>query len=184
MDRRQALKLTSGLVMGTVIGAELFLAGCSSNTKATGMFSESDILFLDEVGETILPETADSPGAKAAKIGRFMETIVTDCYNEREQSLFKEGIQKLESFAQRRYSQDFMELSGAERHTLLVEVDKQASEITDNENPHYFTMIKQLTIWGYFTSRPGVTQALRYNPVPGEFKGCVPYVAGEKAWIQ
>jgi hypothetical protein len=50
------------------------------------------------------------------------------------------------------------------------------------ENPHFFTMIKQLTIWGYFSSEPGITKALRYNPIPGRYEGCVPYQDGEKAW--
>jgi hypothetical protein len=32
---------------------------------------------------------------------------------------------------------------------------------------HYFTMMKQLTILGYFTSKEGRTGATRYEPVPG-----------------
>jgi hypothetical protein len=43
-------------------------------------------------------------------------------------------------------------------------------------------MMKQLTIWGYFTSEPGVVKALRYNPIPEEFIGCIPYINGDKAW--
>lgn len=42
-------------------------------------------------------------------------------------------------------------------------------------------MMKELTIWGYFTSEPGTTKALRYNPIPGRFDGCIPYT-GENAW--
>jgi len=47
---------------------------------------------------------------------------------------------------------------------------------------HYFTMMKQLTLLGYFTSKPGATEALRYVPVPGRYEGCIPYTKGEKAW--
>ena len=43
-------------------------------------------------------------------------------------------------------------------------------------------MIKQMTVWGYFSSEVGATQALRYVPVPGRFEGCIPYNEGEKAW--
>jgi hypothetical protein len=42
--------------------------------------------------------------------------------------------------------------------------------------------MKQLTLLGYFTSEPGATKALRYNPVPGKFEGCIPYKKGDKAW--
>jgi hypothetical protein len=43
-------------------------------------------------------------------------------------------------------------------------------------------MMKQLTVWGYFTSEAGATKALRYVPVPGRYEGCIPYTKGEKAW--
>jgi hypothetical protein len=47
---------------------------------------------------------------------------------------------------------------------------------------HYFTMMKQLTLWGFFTSEPGATKALRYVAVPGKYEGCIPYKKGDKAW--
>ncbi|MGH2553929.1 MAG: gluconate 2-dehydrogenase subunit 3 family protein [Chitinophagaceae bacterium] len=47
---------------------------------------------------------------------------------------------------------------------------------------HYFTMMKHLTLWGYFTSETGCREALRYNPVPGRYEGCVPYNKGDRAW--
>jgi hypothetical protein len=43
-------------------------------------------------------------------------------------------------------------------------------------------MVKQLTIWGYFTSEPGATKALRYVAVPGKYDGNFPYKKGDKAW--
>jgi hypothetical protein len=43
-------------------------------------------------------------------------------------------------------------------------------------------MLKQLTIWGYFTSEPGATKALRYIETPGHYDGDVPYKKGDKAW--
>ncbi|HWJ29855.1 MAG TPA: gluconate 2-dehydrogenase subunit 3 family protein, partial [Flavisolibacter sp.] len=47
---------------------------------------------------------------------------------------------------------------------------------------HYFRMMKELTLLGYFTSKIGCTQARRYVAVPGKFEGCVPYKKGDKAW--
>lgn len=47
---------------------------------------------------------------------------------------------------------------------------------------HYFSMIKELTLLGFFTSEPGATQALRYLPVPGKYDPCLPYKKGDKAW--
>jgi len=51
------------------------------------------------------------------------------------------------------------------------------------ENPdYYYIMMKQLTLLGYFTSKEGATQALRYSPVPGKYDGSFPYKKGDKAW--
>ena len=47
---------------------------------------------------------------------------------------------------------------------------------------HYYTMIKQLTLWGYFSSEIGSKQALRWVPIPGKYDGNLPYKKGDKAW--
>jgi hypothetical protein len=43
-------------------------------------------------------------------------------------------------------------------------------------------MMKQLTLFGFFTSKEGATQALRYIAVPGHYDGAYPYKKGDKAW--
>jgi len=51
-----------------------------------------------------------------------------------------------------------------------------------NPPTHYFRMMKQLALLGYFTSEIGATQALRYVESPGRYDPCVPYTPGEKEW--
>lgn len=189
MNRRDAIARVGLILGGTVIGSEVFLSGCAkkSEVAATGTtFTPETISFLDEVGETILPTTAASPGAKESKIGEFMKTIVSDCYEENDQKVFMEGIGKLNEAAEKKFSKGFIDLSATERHDLLVEVDKEAKDYASAkkaEDPaHYFTMVKQLTLWGYFTSEVGSTKALRFLPVPGKYDGCYPYKKGDRAW--
>jgi len=188
MNRREALSSVALLLGGTIIGAEAFLSGCKSDKKigAAGLnFSQDDIAFLDEVGETIIPATT-TPGAKEAKIGEFMKTIVTDCYEEKDQKIFTEGMTKLEEASKKKNGKSFLESSPQERHDLLVELDKEQKDYTGKKKPedpaHYFRMMKELTLWGYFTSEVGATKALRYVAVPGRYEGCVPYKKGDKAW--
>jgi hypothetical protein len=166
----------------TLIGADFFLSGCTRKVKNNALFSDAEISFLDEVGETILPETNSSPGAKAVKIGVFMMTIVTDCYNQKEQTICKEGIDSIEQMALTNYAKGFLELDSNQKQDLLVLLDNEAKVISEEKPTHFFTMMKQLTIWGFFTSEQGATKALRYLPIPGSFKGCIPYNKGDKAW--
>jgi hypothetical protein len=184
MNRREALSRVAIIMGGTVLGAEAFLSGCKTNTKGITL-SQDDITFLDEVAETIIPTTT-SPGAKAAKVGEFMKVMVNDCYEEKDQAIFVDGIKKLDEASKKLNSKNFMESTPAERKTLLESLDKEAKEYQKTAKPedpkHYFTMIKQLTLSGYFTSEVGATKALRYVAVPGKFVGSYPYKKGDKAW--
>jgi len=186
MDRRKALASIALLVGGTLVGSEAFLTGCKTTGKKEGLFATDDIALLDEVGDTILPTTASSPGAKAAKIGEFMKVIVTDCYDEGDQKAFTDGIEKLNDASKKKFDKSFIELAANQKHDLLVSLDKEAKDYDKNKKEkdakHYFSLMKQLTLWGYFTSEAGATHALRYLPVPGKYDGDVPYKKGDKAW--
>lgn len=50
------------------------------------------------------------------------------------------------------------------------------------EPAHFFRMMKELTLLGYFTSEIGCTQAMRYVETPGRFDPCIVYTPGEPAW--
>jgi Gluconate 2-dehydrogenase subunit 3 len=53
---------------------------------------------------------------------------------------------------------------------------------TDKQPAHYFRMMKELALLGYFTSEFGCTKAMRYIESPGRLDPCVPYTPGEPAW--
>ena len=210
MNRRELLKQIALLTGGVVIGGEVFLSGCKSPGKEVG-FTETNIALLDEVGETILPATS-TPGAKAARIGQFMKTIVNDCYTENQQAVFTNGMQQLGDECKKATGKTFLECSAQERHNFLLTLEKEAKEYNDKieaedkpkrekvkeENKkldwknhkefegtpsHYYTMMKQLTLWGYFTSKEGMTKALDYQPVPGKYVGCIDYKQGDKKQV-
>lgn len=189
MNRREALSSVALLLGGTILGAEMFLSGCTNadkNIGASGLqFSPDDISFLDEVGETIIPATS-TPGAKETKIGEFMKTIVNDCYEEKDQKIFLDGMKKLDDASRKMNNKSFLESTPEQRHNLLVALDKEQKDYMATKKPedppHYFRMMKELTLWGYFTSEEGATKALRYIAVPGRYDGCIPYKKGDKAW--
>lgn len=57
-----------------------------------------------------------------------------------------------------------------------------ATAITEDPPSHYFRMMKELAMLGYFTSEIGMTQALRYVETPGRYDPSVAYHPGDKAW--
>ena len=127
MNRRELLKMVAAATGGVVIGGEFFLAGCKNPEAGVGesaTFTESDIAFLDEVAETILPKT-NTPGAKDAKVGAYMAVFVADCYEEKHQKAFREGMKKLNDACEKMHSHGFMKASPEHRKELLVSLDKE-----------------------------------------------------------
>jgi hypothetical protein len=57
-----------------------------------------------------------------------------------------------------------------------------AAAVTADTPAHYFRMMKELALLGYFTSEIGYTKAMRYVESPGRFDPCAPYTKGEPAW--
>jgi hypothetical protein len=188
MNRREAISRVSMLVGGTIIGADIFLeTGCRSKPQdVTSLFNQQQIDLLNEISETILPETKASPGAKAANVGEFMAIIVNDCYELADQTIFLNGMDLLERACKKKFRKGFMKCDPGEKEALLILLDAEQKVYMakkDDEAPtHYFRMIKELTLLGFFTSEIGATQALRYVAIPGKYIGIVPYKKGDRAW--
>lgn len=206
MDRRELIKMIAVLTGSAMVGGELLLSGCKTGAKADAGFTASNIAFLDEVGETIIPAT-NTPGAKAAKIGELMKVMVTDCYPQADQDAFMKGISSLDEACKKMHSKSFMDATPQQRHDLLVSLEKEAKEFNSKQEEidkprreelkkqdkeydfvpsprHYYTMMKQLTLMGFFSSKTGMTETLRHVPVPGRYDGALPYVKGDKAWAE
>jgi hypothetical protein len=187
IDRREAIRRVTALLGGIAFvgGTGLLEASERLQPRArvarqgVGQFTQQDVALLDEIAETILPETK-TPGAKAAQVGAFMALMVADTYTERNQQVFRDGMQQLNGAS-------FMASTPAQRLTLLEQLDREQKTYMDARRgndtpPHFFRMMKELTLLGYFTSEIGCTQAQRYIEAPGAFEPCVPYTPGERAW--
>jgi hypothetical protein len=195
MERRELLKQIAILTGGLVIGGEVFLSGCKASATADAGFSAASLSLLDEVAETIIPATA-TPGAKAAKVAEFMKIFVTDCYTTEEQTAFTKGIVQLDEACKKMHQKAFMDCDATQRKSCLVSLEKEAkmfNEKVDKQNEgkkenkaplHYYTMMKQLTLFGFFTSKTGGTETLRHVAVPGKYDGAYPYKKGDRAWLE
>lgn len=188
MNRREALSSVALLLGGTVIGGQLFsLAGCKSTPEMVNdLFNSDDVSLMDEIAETIIPETK-TPGAKAAKTGAFMALMVKDCYTPEHQQIFTAGLKSINESAQTQYKSSFMDLNAEQRKTMLTALDaeqkKYSEDEANKEKPHYFKMMKQLTLLGFFTSEIGGTEVLKYVEVPGRYDACIPYKKGDVAYL-
>ncbi len=193
ITRRDAIVRVSAMLGGVaLVGQNAMLAGCATQpagdlqaAPSSSRFRQSEIELLDEVAETILPETS-TPGAKAAGVGPFIALMVTDTYDDKDQQVFRDGLRSLQTQSLQMYGAHFLVITAAQRLMLVERLDaeQQLYMQTQEEGApaHYFRMLKELTLLGYFTSEIGYKQALRYAETPARYEPCVPYTPGEKAW--
>lgn len=155
-----------------------------------------------ELADTIIPTTT-TPGAKAAKVNEIIDVILKDCYKEADQKRFLDGLTQTNKLSQDAYGKAFAQLDSAQRIEIVKKLEAEAKQQkeqmasaqnasgqADLQTPKakservspFFTMLKDLTLTGYFTSEIGCTQALEYVAVPGRYEGCVPLKPGQKAW--
>lgn len=182
--RREAILKASAVLGGTaLIGQAAMLAGCERRQSAApvaatepgdGLFSTADLELLSEIAETILPET-DTPGAKAAGVGPFIALTVTDCYSPAEQEAFREGLVTLDRECREAYGNSFIDLSPEQRLAIAERLDREqfdAARDRADEPAHYFRMLKELTVLGFFTSEIAYAGVLEYAETPGRYEPC------------
>jgi hypothetical protein len=182
MNRRDALKSVVLLMGGTVIGSTALLTGCAPDSQLKELsFSAEDLAFLDEIGETIIP-TTDTPGAKATKIGEFMQMMVKECYDADQQTTFISGLTTIRTDFKAEKSVEFMEATPEDRLAFLNALHQKYVASGEEKKPEIIHMLRDLTVLGYYSSEIGATQALRFVETPGRFDPCIDYKKGDKAW--
>lgn len=181
MNRREALKNTTALLGGVLVGSSGVLIACERGRRAPTprVLSPDDQALIEDIADTLLPTTAASPGAKEAGVGAAINLILTDCHTPDAQQRVVEGLRQFRATCGERCGRGFATLPRREREQLLRAIDAEALK---NPEAHYFTLVRELAHGAYFSSRIGVTEALRYVPAPGRFDGCVPLTRGQPAW--
>ena len=185
ITRKEAIKRAALLMGGVFVGARAILGAENSPQKNTVHFSDDQIALLDEITDIIIP-AGDTPGAKSVGSGAFIVMMVKDCYTQTEAEVFTSGLNAFSKVCLKLKGKDFLACSLAERIDLVKYVDQEAkhqkAHAKLNATPHYFSMIKELTILSYYTSEIGASHELRYIEVPGSFNGSYPYKKGDRAW--
>jgi gluconate 2-dehydrogenase gamma chain len=188
MNRRELIQRVA-LLMGGAISAPAVLGvlnGCSPKPSASWhpqFLSTAEGAIVEEVAELILPRT-DTPGARDVGVPAFIDVILKDAYPAEDQARFVSGAKDFDAEAQRAHGKPFLELPQAQRLAFLQKVHDAAAVAervqADNEVPPsqrkrpFVLMMKELTMLGFFVSKPGATQVLQYVAVPGGYQACIP----------
>jgi len=125
------------------------------------------------IADAIIP-TTDTPGARAAGVGPFMDFMVEQTFDAEELNRFLAGLDEVDSRSLRTVGTSFLEATETQRIDVLTGMEAEALTSAEGGSPpHFFDTIKSLTLFGYYTSEIGMTEELGWRMIPGSYDGCV-----------
>ena len=196
MNRRELLKNTA-LFLGysAVTGAfsNAFIA-CATTSKTTApkarFLSTAQYDLLSAVADTILPKTK-TPSASEVGVPQHLDAVVRDLMDTKDQAKFVKNLVELDAKCQTKNGKSFVASIASEREAFLTMLDKEPNEfaatmwgITLANNPPvhtFFNDLKGMVVSSYFTRQAVAEKILAYEPIPGDYIGCIPY-NGENVW--
>src|SRR5437773_10763855 len=166
------------MLLGGAISAPTLAGALSRSTRpawATSAqweprtLSPAQLELVATVAEHIIPQT-DTPGARAAGVHRFVDTLLTDHYAATERDRFLAGLADVDARAQSAHGQPFPRCSPEQRIVLLKEMDARAYASGRGDDGWFFRRLKELTVVGYYTSEIGAMRELHMSPF-GAYRG-------------
>lgn len=201
MNRREFLQCAAILISGasaSQLGFSLsteqqaYLANAPNyNSAPVDYFTPTQRGIVAAMSEVIIPRT-DTPGAIDARVPAFIELMVANWLNDQERAIFGAGLLEIESRIPRDYGAPFDQLDAREQLQIMEDLESAAADSPwyafGNSQREYISdapficQLKELTIWGFFTSQEGASQVLRFDPMPMYFDGDVPLAPDESSW--
>ncbi|AXT54417.1 gluconate 2-dehydrogenase subunit 3 family protein [Aquimarina sp. AD1] len=210
MNRREALK-NIGLSAGYIAATPTILSLLQSCQKEYVLDWTPELLSIDEgkaleqIVDLILPET-DIPGAKSLHVPMFIDKFINQGVEEAEETqMFKYGagvildelgvneeknvddvtieeydalLAKYLKISKEKRKEYWEEMAMIKTPEDLEKVSKEAISFT------FLSSVRDLSIYGFKTSKEIAENVLNYLPVPGEYIGCdsVENLTGGKDW--
>ena len=154
---------------GLVAFAQIQESHAGPNPKA---LSASQFATLEALVEAIIPTDDRSPGAKQARVADYIDLLLVESPPELTLAWLG-GLAAVDVEASRRFNVPFVKLNASQVDAILHDIS------ANEKNPKttletFFVMTKNATIHGYYTSKIGIEQELRYkgNTFLREFVGC------------
>lgn len=195
MDRRKALKNTGAVAGGVVLFPSLLalFQSCKHESKSNWepLFLDNDeAVFISFLIHTILPIT-DTPGGLDVNVDIFMDKVFALSYDEAAQSNIKSGIAAFNDRCIKSHGSVFADLSEEDKSAVLKTEESRGAKynggvwgtaVGKQEPISFYRSIKSMAIWAYTSSEEIGKNVLNYDPIPGEYIGCLPLSEVGNKW--
>ena len=166
MNRRDLLKKGVYGLAGVTLSSALIssLQSCTSIEKYSPLyFSKTEFSLLSNIVDFLIPKT-ETPGALDMKVPQFIDIIISETYNNESKNNFSNKLKLLiEDFKSNNI--DLSDYNSME--------SKFVNDFNNKTHQEIYNQIRDLTVWGFKTSKEIALNVLNYNPIPGYQLGCV-----------
>lgn len=204
MERREAIKTLGFGSAALFTSSVLFgaLQSCSPQPTVNWVpvfLSSEEAAQLEKICEGICPKTT-TPGAIEAGVANHLDQAFALIKNDREASFFRKGMEVFVkqwnvnqevSFNEATPQQVTVVINGYfkkydESPQILKDYRATFNEVGEKSEQfletHFVTQIVDATFQSYFTSELVGEQVMRYDPIPVQYQGCIPYQPGQRSW--
>jgi hypothetical protein len=129
---------------------------------------------LAAVAQGIMPAT-DTPGAVEAGVPQFVDRTLADWCDPAQAARLKAELDQIDNDAKVAHAASFAAVTPQQQAAILARRDAAP-------RPNPWGELKEMVTTAYFTSEAGATKALRFDPVPGAYRGCVPLKEIGRGW--
>ena len=166
MNRRDLLKKGIYGLAGVTLSSTLIstLQNCSSIEKYIPLyFSNDEFSLLSNIVDFLVPKT-ETPGAVDMKVPQFIDIIISETYNSESKNNFSNKFKLLiEDFKSNNIDlSDYNSIKS-----------KFVNDFNNKTHQEVYNQIRDLTVWGFKTSKEIALNVLNYNPIPGYQLGCI-----------
>jgi gluconate 2-dehydrogenase gamma chain len=174
-----AIALVGGTVAATQLGSLVSTVSAMDSDYSPQFLSSDQFAMVEQIVDMIIPET-DTPGAKTAGVHRFIDMMLAEWASPATKTRFVEGLQAIDARAQMAGEAGFFK-SAAEKQLEILEVLDAEAFAGNGGNP-FFRELKKFVLFGYYSSEEGASVELRYDRLPGAYRGCVPLEDIGRSW--
>ena len=145
-------------------------------TYSPQFFNPDEFRTVEMLAAMIIP-TDDAPGAKEAQVANYIDFVVFSAseFEPLLQRKWIDGLAFLERESQKQFNKSFREVDDADRIKLLTDMSApERDSKAQHEGFAFFSLIKDMTVEGFYTSKIGLIDVLDYqgmNYMP-DFPGC------------
>lgn len=138
---------------------------------------------VTRIADILIP-TTDTPGAVDALVPQFLDRFFGNYITKDEQEFTRKGFAYFDEECQKANGKSFLKCSNEDQLAFLQKEEKNFidEKIKDDRVATFFGEIKRLVYQGFFNSEEGATEVLMYDPVPGNYDGCIPYSDVNGTW--